>query len=304
MQRLVDRSQEWDAIGAGLPFFPLEQAWAYGEAMAGLGQGVTRLQVTSEGGMAAAQLFARRVFGIWNVVQCVRGPTFAGDAAAITPLLRQILSASPRGFPRLRLLMPELEAGTPAHRAVSAAGLRRVLTGYHTPLIDLAQGSAAVRTGMEGRWRNRLVAAESEKLRIETARGGRLLDWLVERNAALGRQRGVALPKPRLVRALVQASGPPRTLIVAVLRKNEPLAAGLFLRHGPDATYYVSHTTAAGRETSATNLMMWAAITRLADAGVRMLDLGGVDTRAAPGLARFKLGLGSRTLSLVGTYAR
>ena len=36
--------------------------------MAGLGQSVTRIQVTAEGGMAAAQLFARRVFGIWNVV--------------------------------------------------------------------------------------------------------------------------------------------------------------------------------------------------------------------------------------------
>ena len=50
--------------------------------------------------------------------------------------------------------------------------------------------------------------------------------------------------------------------------------------------------------------MMWAAITRLAEDGVRALDLGGVDTRAAPGLARFKLGLGGRTLSLAGTYAR
>lgn len=302
MQRFVDRPQAWDAFGAELPFFPLEQCWAYGEAMAGLGQSVSRAQVAVSAGSASAQLFARRVFGLWNVVQSVRGPTFAGDPAAITPLLRELLAACPKGFPRIRLLMPEL--GAEGHRAVTAAGVRRVLTGYHTQLLDLRQGSATIRTGMEGRWRNRLVAAEGAKLRLDIAKGGRLLDWLVERNAALGRTRGVPLPKPRLVRALVQAAGPPRTLIVAALAKSEPLAAGLFLRHGPDATYYVSHTTEAGRQLSATNLMLWTAITRLAEAGVRQLDLGGIDTRAAPGLARFKLGLGGRTLSLTGTYAR
>lgn len=302
MHRFVDRPQAWDAFGAEPPFWPLEQAWAYGEAMAGLGQRVFRMHAAAQGGGAAAQLFARRVFGIWNVVQSVRGPTFAGEPAAITSLLREILAACPRGFPRIRLFMPEL--GADMHRAVSAAGLHRVLTGYHTRLLDLRHGSTTIRAGMEGPWRNRLVAAESEKLRVDVAKGGRLLDWLVERNAALGRQRGIALPKPRLVRALVHAAGSSRTLLVAVLERNEPLAAGLFLRHGPDATYYVSHTTEAGRAYSATNLMLWAAITRLADAGVRALDLGGIDTRAAPGLARFKLGLGGRTLSLTGTYAR
>ncbi|WP_119418046.1 GNAT family N-acetyltransferase [Desertibaculum subflavum] len=307
MQRLVDRPQRWDALawnalGAEMPFFPLEQAWAYGEAMAELGQSVSRIRVSAGGGTASAQLFARRVFGLWNVVQSVRGPAFAGDSAAIPELLRELLTACPRGFPRVRLLMPEL--GADMHRAVTAAGLRRVLTGYHTQLLDLRQGTAALRAGMEGRWRNRLVAAESEKLRLDIAKGGRLLDWLVERNTVLGRQRGIALPKPGLVRALVQAAGPPQTLIVAVLAKNQPLCAGLFLRHGPDATYYVSHTTEAGRQLSATNLMLWTAIARLADAGVRQLDLGGIDTRAAPGLARFKLGLGGRTLSLTGTYAR
>jgi hypothetical protein len=302
VQRLIDRQEAWDGFGADSPFFPLEQAWAYGEAMASLGQTVARLRVEAAGGAAVAQLFARRVFAVWNVVQSPRGPVFAGDDGAVTPLLRAVLAACPRGFPRLRLLMPELPAA--AQPAITRAGLRRVLTGYHTPLIDLRIGSAALRAGLDAKWRNRLVAAEADTLRVETAGTGRLLDWLVERNAALGRRRGVALPKPRLIRALAQASGPRRTLLVAVMARNEPVAAGLFLRHGPDATYYVSHTTDAGRARSATNLLMWGAMTHLAGAGVRHLDLGGIDTRAAPGLARFKLGLGGRVLSLAGTYAR
>ena len=37
--------------------------------------------------------------------------------------------------------------------------------------------------------------------------------------------------------------------------------------------------------------------------GTRMLDLGGIETDRAPGIARFKLGLGAEPHSLVGTYA-
>lgn len=43
MQRPIDNRKDWDAQGAGLPFFPLEQGFAYGEALAFLGQRVDRV---------------------------------------------------------------------------------------------------------------------------------------------------------------------------------------------------------------------------------------------------------------------
>lgn len=297
MQRRIDTQKDWDGQGAAAAFFPLEQGFAYGDAMAWLGQRVDRIATDT----GAAQLFTRRLFGLWQLTQSLRGPFFP-EGAAPTAALKEILAACPPGFPRIRLLMPELEPA--AHAAVTAAGLRRVLSGYHTVLLDLRVGTEQIRKGMEGRWRNRLVAAEGEKLRVEFSKGGRPFDWLIQKNAGMAKERGVQLPKPILVRALLAAAGPPLTMLVTVLEKNEPLAAGLFLRHGPDATYYVSHTTLIGRDRSATNLMLWAAIRRLADQGVRYLDLGGIDTREAPGLARFKLGTGGRVLSLAGTYAR
>jgi lipid II:glycine glycyltransferase (peptidoglycan interpeptide bridge formation enzyme) len=36
--------------------------------------------------------------------------------------------------------------------------------------------------------------------------------------------------------------------------------------------------------------------------GVRLLDLGGVNTQRSAGIARFKLGTGGRVLTLAGTY--
>ena len=42
----------------------------------------------------------------------------------------------------------------------------------------------------------------------------------------------------------------------------------------------------------------------LKKAGVKTLDLGGIDTEAGPGLARFKIGTGGEVLSLSGSWTR
>ena len=59
---------------------------------------------------------------------------------------------------------------------------------------------------------------------------------------------------------------------------------------------------AAGRRAQAHNVLLWRAIEGLKDTGADWLDLGGVDARRAPGIARFKLGLGARLFTLSGTY--
>ena len=76
----------------------------------------------------------------------------------------------------------------------------------------------------------------------------------------------------------------------------------LFLRHGSTATYHIGWSSPDGREENASNLLLWQAIRLLKKKGVATLDLGGVDTDHAPGLAHFKLGLGGRPLSQSGTW--
>ena len=53
---------------------------------------------------------------------------------------------------------------------------------------------------------------------------------------------------------------------------------------------------------SAHNLLMWRAALWLARQGHRRLDLGPIDTANAPGLARFKLGIGAHARRLGGTW--
>jgi lipid II:glycine glycyltransferase (peptidoglycan interpeptide bridge formation enzyme) len=77
----------------------------------------------------------------------------------------------------------------------------------------------------------------------------------------------------------------------------------LFLVHGEAATYQIGWVGDAGRDLGAHNLLLWQAILKLRERGVRVLDLGGVDTARGAGLARFKIGTGGEVVTLAGVFA-
>jgi lipid II:glycine glycyltransferase (peptidoglycan interpeptide bridge formation enzyme) len=82
----------------------------------------------------------------------------------------------------------------------------------------------------------------------------------------------------------------------------ERIAAMMFLIHGTAATYEVGWTSDKGREIHAHNLILWKSIEELKSRGIRMLDLGGVNTTRSAGIARFKIGTGGKVLTLAGSY--
>jgi lipid II:glycine glycyltransferase (peptidoglycan interpeptide bridge formation enzyme) len=83
-----------------------------------------------------------------------------------------------------------------------------------------------------------------------------------------------------------------------------PLAAMLFLRHGPIATYHIGWSGDSGRRCHAHALLLTHAADWLAQRGHALLDLGTVDTEAGAGLARFKIGAGAQVRALGGSWLR
>ena len=86
------------------------------------------------------------------------------------------------------------------------------------------------------------------------------------------------------------------------VHENKTVAGIALIRHGASATYLAGWTSPHGRHRNAHNLLLWRAITELRETGTDWLDLGGVDTASAPGIARFKLGLGGELQTQTGTY--
>ncbi|MGB0572571.1 MAG: GNAT family N-acetyltransferase [Alphaproteobacteria bacterium] len=80
-----------------------------------------------------------------------------------------------------------------------------------------------------------------------------------------------------------------------------PVAGVLLANQGKAATYLMGWTGDDGRDLRATHLPLWRAIELLKGDGFEGFDLGGISAKA-PGVERFKSGLGGTEAWLIGGY--
>lgn len=302
----LNRSK-WDAFIAKTGA-PIQQDWAYGEAMGRLGAKVLRGHVTDAAGrgLAIAQFTARNmVFARW--ADCTRGPVWLtaltdGEKSHIIQSLR---TQSPLAQPRVIAFTPN----ETAHAGLfGQTKLTRVVSGMHTLVVDLSGDVASVRARAKGKWRNRLKAAEKSAaagdLTVRAVKAKpKTLDWLLDTEKRQQADRGYAGLPPDFVFAFQDASR--RTSSVQLWQADiggEPAAAMVFLRHANMATYHIGWASPPARALNASNLLLWRAIEALHAEGVVALDLGVADTEHSAGLARFKLGAGATARTLAGTY--
>jgi hypothetical protein len=282
----------WSALLAEAGRSGLQQGWAYGEALRQGGIPVARL-VLREGTrpLALAQVAERRLFGLARIAFLLRGPAWL--ARVDEGQRRAVLGAVRARLGRCAVIWTPEQEGP--------VGRRPVMTGYSTAWLDLAAGSAALRRGLDARWRNHLRQAERCRLDVQTCRrGGPLLDWLLDGNERHRRKVGYRGPAPAFLARLAHAAAEGGDLLLLVAREGTmPVAGVMLVRHGAAATYEVGYTSPRGRELSATHLLLWRGVELLATDDVRWLDLGGLST---PGIAGFKLGLGAEVATLAGTF--
>lgn len=291
------RRKLYDDIQSGTPS-PLEQCWTYGDAIAAVSPNEIRRGVIEIDGLPAAtvQTAERRTPGGLRLVRLTRGPVTA-QADLLPELARAIRSEYPRLSRNLLFWMPDTTDAAPA---MGAIGKRQMTSGYTTAWLDLHPEPGTLRANLRGKWRNALNQAEADPPVLRAGCRSRDADLFIAGYLADRRAQKYSGPSGGLVRALTECFAKDVVLIQAV-DHGDVIAASLFLRHGTSATYYLSWTTGLGREKNAAHLILWDALGRLRGAGVRWLDLGGMDARA-PGLARFKLGLGADAVTYSGTW--
>lgn len=311
----------WDAVGAaewnafcadaGAAY---QQDYAYGEVLKAVGVRLRRAQLLHDGRwIGAAQVQIRRFFGVFTLALVLRGPVWAhaggtddrGGEGPADAVRARLIEAMRRTLPvsGLHALVVAPDGG--GDDGLAAAGCKRIMTGWHTVMLDLTQDEAALRAGLNGKWRNRLKAAE--KAGVTVAPFGRRPDryaWLLARDEEQQQARGYRAMPAAMVRGYHERAGRTAVLGYAAQRGAEKLGGVLFLRHGSCATYHVGWAGPQGKEANVHNLLLWTAIRGLKKAGVKTLDLGGADTEAGPGLARFKIGTGGQALSLSGSWTR
>lgn len=293
----------WDAAhrSAGAA---LQQDWAYGEALASLGAQCLRARVCDgDDVLAQAQFLCRRVGAVAALALCTRGPVWVRPAGTRekAAACRALAASLPMRRPRFMLVSPE-------ESSAADTGLppwRRVMTGHATVMIDLTRQTDELRAAMDGKWRNRLAAAERSALRVQR-NGTRPAQyrWLVDREATQRTDRAYRALPHGFVEAFQNACGDTRDAVLTLRADlgRDAAAAMMFLVHGEAATYHLGWSGDEGRKLGAHNLLLWQAVQELKARGVRDLDLGGVNTQRSAGIARFKIGSGGQVVTLAGTW--
>ena len=293
----------WDAVhqsAAGA----LQQAWDYGSSLKLLGVPVLRARVLNEGQQVAQAQFIVRKWGkLGAVALCTRGPIWSKhltpeDESLVYKALKKTLPL--KGI-RFMAVTPEVAEG----QAHGLHPMRRIMSGMSTVMLDINLPMPEIRAQLEGRWRTSLVGAEASDMkvhRVGTNEGQ--YRWLLdnEKQQRVDKQlEGLPIP---FFDMYVQSRKQPAKNILT-LRSDlgrDRIAAMMFLIHGEAATYQVGWTSDQGRELNAHHLILWRAIEELRERGIRVLDLGGVNTIRSAGVARFKMRTGGKILTLAGTY--
>lgn len=308
------RRQDWDAFCAAAPFASYQQHYAYGGVLEAMGVRLHRAQLFHDGRwIGAAQIQFRTFFSLFTVALVLRGPVWspqgvddAARAAAIEAMRKALPVAGLYGL----IIAPEDSPDRPkdgghGEDGLGAAGYKRIMSGHHTVMLDLTQDEENLRGGLNGKWRNRLKAAEKSDITLSPL--GKRPDkyaWLIEKDEQQQKTSGYQAMPSIMVRHYHEMAGKGAVVGYAAKKGAETLGGVLFLRHGDCATYHIGWASEAGKAANVHNLLLWTAMRGLKKAGVKTLDLGGVDTDANPGIARFKIGTGGRVASLPGSWSK
>lgn len=291
---------DWTRHLERVPRSNLFQDWDFGEAMcAAEGQTPFRALIRAgEMDLGLIQGFHERKFGFLTFTRVLRGPLFfwAAPAKIHAIAIKQIKKAFPISRLHWTTVMPEIPPSPQWDEAASGRSLQTVMEGYESAWLTLTKPEDALRAGLKQKWRNQLVQAENAELEI---REGDDPAWLLAAYEDQRRDRRYMGPSGKLLGALPRD----KLLMLEIAGLNgKPMAGVLFIRHGNDATYQVGWTSEEGRTANAHNLLLWEGVKRLKAAGVRGLDLGGIDAKTMPGIAHFKQGLGGEAFHCAGVY--
>ena len=302
----------WDAIDAATwdtyharTSAALQQDWAYGACMKTLGVHVLRAWVSRDSAPVALAQFIVRYFAgqLASMALCSLGPVWLAPVTAKEKerIYQTLKKTIPLNKLRIVLFTPAEEAGAD----LGLSPWRKVMTGQSSVMLDITKSLPDLRTGLDKRWRHRLGGAENSDLtihRVGTNPGQ--YRWLLDADMQQREQRGLSGLPLQFFDLYSQSRQQPSKNMLTIRADigRDRVAGMLFLIHGDAATYQVGWTSDVGRDQHAHNLILWHGIQELQARGVRVLDLGGVNTIRSAGIARFKMSTGGKVVTYAGSY--
>lgn len=270
---------------------PLQQSSLFADALTAAG--VDAISHVLPGGRAL--VIRRRWPGIGTVGLISRGPVWTGRRNP------QALAGLRRALGIRHLIVNAEDAADAA--ALRQAGFLRIAAPREVAELSLQGPREAWWAAMSVKWRNRLRHGQKSGLVVtQNAFRPDPAHWLLSEDIAQQKRLNFRA-LPHAVTLAMASALPGAAQLFTARAAGRPVAAMLFLCHGPVASYHIGWSSEKGRANSAHNLLLWQAMQSLSAAGHQRIDLGAHNPDDAPGLARFKRGSGARTRPLGGTWA-
>lgn len=289
--------EQWQSAAKAAGFYALQQDWGYGAAAEDMGAKVSRIAIyDGEQLIGLAQMMHKKWLHLVPSSLCMRGPIW------LCPLTLEQKTEAYRLLRKQQfysLFMPE---ATDDAEALKQAGARRVMTGYHTAMLDLTADMDALRANLDAKWRNKLKLSEQSGLQIKRLIQPTDYQYVLQAEAEQSAKVGYSALHPMMIPLYQIQLGDGAVLALEARHEHTPIAAIICLIHGASATYHIGWSSEEGKRLRAHTRLLWQAIKLLKQRDIQMLDLGGINTDHSAGIARFKIGTDGKVISLAGTY--
>jgi hypothetical protein len=169
---------------------------------------------------------------------------------------------------------------------------------FYGHLIDLEVGGKRLFNGLESAVRRGVRKAEAAGVKVEFESDPEAVQTYYQLHCRTRRRHGLP-PQPFRFFQNIQRHilGVGKGFIAIARLGNRPLGAGVFFYHGRSALYKFGASDYRFQQHRPNNLVMWSAMKRCAEQGLKTLNLGRTSLSNA-GLRRFKLGLGAEEMKV------
>jgi len=189
--------------------------------------------------------------------------------------------------------------------ALEKSGFRKLLDvpAYHTTILSLDCPDKVLREGLHQSWRRMLRKAEAAGVKCMEQTGQSPFQVLQRFHASLVRKKGFEGVDPEVFsRAQAGLSESEKINTLAGYCDDEPVTVNATSNLGDSGVFLLSASSEKGYECRASYVAWWKAIIDAKNKGLRKYDTGGIDFEKAPGIARFKAGIGGEEKFYIGTF--
>lgn len=314
--RPVERA-EWEDRLIAFSDYNYRQLWPFGDASARrIGASCEHVAIeTPQGVIGMADVRIKRLPLAGGIAYITGGPMVRQTNASQLPeeALRLSLQALRREYVEKRGLILRIapaagsESWSAMQERVFASGgfaSAYAMGKSQTILLDLDRPTLEIRAGLKQKWRNCLNVAERSELTLETGIGTSLFKVFGKLFAETLQRKAFKVDLDAAFYEHVQAElGGRDQFVLSIARlRGEPVAGHLASMVGDTCVYLLGASNTEGRAAKASYLLQWKVIEEAKRRDCIHYDLGGIDEKENPGVARFKVRMGGTTVQASGPF--